>query len=191
MSVIPTVFDNTAVLDIFSKLLDERIILITDVLETRMSANICAQLMYLDAKDSKKSITIYINSPGGSVTAALAIYDTIQLIKSDVNTVCVGQAASGGALLLCCGKTRFIAPNAEILIHQPLIAGQGLSGQVTDLKIHIEHLLRVKTNLATIMARHCKKSLQEMESFLERDYIMTAEEAIEFNLADEILKKHE
>ena len=159
MSIIPTVIDNTAALDIFSKLLDERIILITSVIEVHMASNICAQLMYLDAKNSNKPITIYINSPGGSVTSALAIYDTIQLIKSETNTVCIGQAASAGALLLCCGKKRFITPNAEVLIHQPLIGGQGLSGQITDLKIHIDHLLKVKKNLASIMAFHCNTDI--------------------------------
>lgn len=189
--LIPTVIDNNSALDIFSKLLEERIVLITSTIETQMASNICAQLMYLDAKNSDIPITIYINSPGGSVTAALAIYDTMKLIKSHVKTVCIGLAASAGALLLCAGKERFITPNAEVLIHQPLLSGQGLSGQVTDLKIHTDHLIKVKQNLTNIMAEHCKKTYEEMIQYLERDYIMNAREAVNFGLADKILEKNE
>ena len=171
--------------DIYSKLLEERIIFITGEIEDAMANTVVAQLLYLEAKDSSKDIDIYINSPGGSVTAGLAIFDTMNFIKCDVKTICVGMAASMGAFLLSSGTKgkRFALPSSDIMIHQPL---GGAQGQASDIKIQAEHILKLKKKLNTVLAQNTGKPLEVIEKDTDRDNYLSAEEALRYGLIDKI-----
>ena len=172
--------------DIFSRMLKERIIFITGPVEDHMSTLVVAQLLFLQSEDPKKDIHLYINSPGGSVTAGLAIYDTMQFISCDVATYCIGQAASMGAMLLTAGTAgkRFALPNASIMIHQPLA---GMQGTAEDIMIHRQELRRVKDRLNRLQMKHTGQTLEYIEENTDRDNFMTAEEAKEFNLIDQVV----
>ncbi|NMA68997.1 MAG: ATP-dependent Clp endopeptidase proteolytic subunit ClpP [Desulfitobacterium sp.] len=178
--------------DIYSRLLKDRIIFIGGPITDGMANLVVAQLLFLEAEDPEKDIFLYINSPGGSISAGMAIYDTMQYIRPDVHTICIGLAASMGAFLLAAGTKgkRTALPNAEILIHQPLIAGGGLSGQATEIEIHAKHLIRVKERMNKILAERTGQPIEKIEADTDRDYYMTAEEAKEYGLVDEVLEKN-
>ena len=193
MSLVPYVVEQTSrgerSYDIFSRLLNDRIILLGEEL-TRASANlIVAQLLYLESVDPNKDIYLYINSPGGSVTDGMAIYDTMKYIKCDVSTICIGQAASMGAFLLSAGTPgkRIALPNAEIMIHQP---SAGTQGQITDMAIHLRRLEQVKERMTRLMAEHTGQPVDVVKDACERDNFMTAEEAKTFGLIDTIIERH-
>ena len=175
--------------DIYSRLLKDRIILLGDEVNNTTANAIIAQLLFLEADDPDKDIFLYINSPGGSVSAGLAIYDTMNFIKPDVSTVCLGMAASMGAFLLAAGAKgkRFALPNSEIMIHQPM---GGASGQATDIAIHAEHILRTRENLNKILAERTGQGLEQIKQDTERDNFMTAEQAKAYGLVDEVMSKH-
>lgn len=175
--------------DIYSRLLKDRIILLGDEVNNATANAIIAQLLFLEADDPDKDISLYINSPGGSVTAGMAIFDTMNYIKPDVSTVCLGMAASMGAFLLAAGAKgkRFALPNSEIMIHQPM---GGASGQATDIAIHAEHILRTKETLNKILAERTGQSLEKIKQDTERDNFMTAEQAKAYGLVDEVMSKH-
>ena len=175
--------------DIYSRLLKDRIILLGDEVNNMTANAIIAQLLFLEADDPDKDIFLYINSPGGSVSAGLAIYDTMNFIKPDVSTVCLGMAASMGAFLLAAGAKgkRFALPNSEIMIHQPM---GGASGQATDIAIHAEHILRTRETLNKILAERTGQSLEQIKQDTERDNFMTAEQAKAYGLVDEVMSKH-
>ena len=190
MSLVPYVVEQTSrgerSYDIFSRLLNDRIIFLGEEV-TDVSANlIVAQLLYLEAQDPEKDIQFYINSPGGSVTAGMAIYDTMQYIKADVSTICIGMAASMGAFLLSSGAKgkRYSLPNAEIMIHQP---SGGFQGQATDISIHAQNILRIKDNLNRILSENTGKPLDVVTAACERDNFMSAQEALEFGLIDRVI----
>lgn len=174
--------------DIFSRLLNDRIVMLCDQVTDASASVVIAQLLYLESQDSEKDISLYINSPGGSCTAGMAIYDTMQYIKCDVSTICIGMAASMGAFLLSSGAKgkRIALPNSEIMIHQPLISG-GLSGQCTDIKIHSDHLLRTRQRLNEILAENTGKSIEQIAIDTERDNYMYADEALEYGLIDKVI----
>ena len=174
--------------DIYSRLLKERIIFITGPIEDGMAALVVAQLLFLEAENPKKEISIYINSPGGMVTSGLAIYDTMQFVRPPVSTLCVGQAASMGSLLLAAGQKglRFALPNVRILVHQPK---GGFEGQATDIMLHAQEILNLKKRLNEIYMKHTGQPLQKIEDVLERDYFMTAEMAKDFGLVDKVIDK--
>ena len=176
--------------DIYSRLLNDRIIMLCDQVNDTTASLIVAQLLYLESQDTEKDISLYINSPGGSITAGMAIYDTMQYIKCDVSTICIGMAASMGAFLLTAGAAgkRFALPNSEIMIHQPLISG-GLSGQCTDIKIHSDHLVRTRQKMNEMLAKHTGQPLEKIEADTERDNYMTAEEAQAYGLIDKVIEK--
>lgn len=171
---------------IFNRLLKDRIIWMGEEVKDDMANRICAQLLMLAAEDPKKDIWLYINSPGGSITAGMAIYDTMQYVKCDVSTICIGMAASMGAFLLSSGAKgkRIALPNAEIMIHQP---SAGTKGKVTDMEIDVEHFLRIKKNLNEILANNTGKTAEEIKAASERDHWMTAQEALDFGLIDKII----
>ncbi|MBO5178919.1 MAG: ATP-dependent Clp endopeptidase proteolytic subunit ClpP [Clostridia bacterium] len=174
--------------DIFSRLLKDRIIFIGDEITDATASLVVAQLLFLESEDPEKDIHIYINSPGGSVTAGMAIYDTMQYIKPDVSTICVGMAASMGAFLLSAGKKgkRYALPNAEIMIHQPL---GGARGQASDVKIHAEFLLKTRDKLNKILSENTGKPLEQIERDTDRDNFMTADEALSYGLIDKVMKR--
>ncbi len=174
--------------DIYSRLLKERIVFLTGEIYDEMAALICAQLLFLESEDSKKDISMYINSPGGVVTAALSILDTMRYIKCDVSTLCIGQACSAGSLLLCSGEKgkRFILPNARVMIHQP---SGGAQGQATDIEIHAREILNIREKLNKIYADNTGKSVTEINKAMERDRFMSAEDAVDFGLVDQIIAK--
>ena len=176
--------------DIYSRLLNDRIIMLCDQVNDTTASLIVAQLLYLESQDTEKDISLYINSPGGSITAGMAIYDTMQYIKCDVSTICIGMAASMGAFLLTAGAAgkRFALPNSEIMIHQPLISG-GLSGQCTDIKIHSDHLVRTRQKMNEMLAKHTGQPLEKIEQDTERDNYMTAEQAQAYGLIDKVIEK--
>ncbi|MGQ9601930.1 MAG: ATP-dependent Clp protease proteolytic subunit [Candidatus Bipolaricaulia bacterium] len=188
---IPFVIDRTGqferVYDIYSRLLEERIIFVKDVIDDYMADLVIAQMLFLDSKDSEREINLYINTPGGLVTAGLAIYDTMQFVKSPVKTICIGQAASIGAVLLAAGTKgkRYSLPNSRILIHQPMGMAQG---QATDVKIHAEHLLEVRDQINRILAQHTGQPIERIERDTDRDFFMTPEEAQEYGIIDEIIR---
>ena len=192
MSLVPMVVEQTSrgerSYDIFSRLLKERIIMLSGEVNDASAQLIVAQLLFLDSEDPDKDISLYINSPGGSVTAGMAIYDTMQLINADVSTICVGMAASMGAFLLSCGAKgkRYALPNAEIMIHQPL---GGFQGQVTDIEIHANRMLKVKEVLNKTLSENTGKPLEVIQRDAERDNFMSAEDAKEYGLVDEIIVK--
>ena len=193
MSFIPYVVEQTSrgerSYDIFSRLLNDRIIFLSDEVNDTTASLIVAQMLYLEAQDPDKDIQFYINSPGGSVTAGMAIYDTMRYIKCDVATICVGMAASMGAFLLAAGTKgkRMALPNAEIMIHQP---SAGTKGQITDMAIHLKRLETIKARMNQILAQNTGKSVEEVTDACERDNFMTSEEALAFGLVDRVLERH-
>ena len=193
MPLVPYVVEQTSrgerSYDIFSRLLNDRIIFLSEEVNDTTASLIVAQLLYLEAQDPAKDIQFYINSPGGSVTAGMAIYDTMQYIKCDVATICVGMAASMGAFLLSAGTKgkRMALPNAEIMIHQP---SAGTQGQITDMAIHMKRLQTIKERMNRIMAENTGNSVEEVTAACERDNFMTAEEALAFGLVDRVLEHH-
>ena len=192
MALVPMVIEQThrgeRAFDIYSRLLKDRIIFLGTQVSDEIASLIIAQLLFLEHDDPEKDINIYINSPGGSVTAGLAIYDTIQYVKPDVSTICVGQAASMGSLLLCAGKKgkRFSLPNSRILIHQPL---GGFQGQATDIDIQAKEILRLKDRLIEIYEEHTGRDRAKIKADCERDYFMGAEEAVAYGLIDHVMTK--
>ena len=195
MSTIPYVIEQTSrgarSYDIFSRLLSDRIVFLGEEVSDVSASLIIAQMLFLEAQDPEKDIQLYINSPGGSVSAGFAIYDTMQYIKCDVSTICIGLAASFGAFLLAGGTKgkRLALPNAEIMIHQPAIHGNGIQGQATDIKITSDHIQKSKKRLNTILSENTGKSIDEIAIATERDNYMTAIEAMDFGLIDKILDK--
>lgn len=194
MSLVPMVIEQTnrgeRSYDIFSRLLKDRIIVLSGEVNDEVASLIVAQLLFLEADDPEKDINFYINSPGGSITAGLAIYDTMNYIKCDVSTICAGLAASMASFLLAAGTKgkRFALPNSEILIHQPLVSG-GMQGQATDIKIHTEWLLKTKDKMNRIYSEKTGQPLEKIQNDVERDYFMDADEAKEYGLIDEILNQ--
>ncbi len=190
--LIPTVIEKThageRAYDIYSRLLKDRIIFLGTAIDDDVANIVVAQLLFLESQDSEKDIKLYINSPGGSVTAGLAIYDAMQLIKPDVQTICIGMAASMGAVLLSGGAKgkRFALPNAEVMIHQVL---GGAQGQASDIKIHAEHILRTRENLNKILSKHTGQPLKRIEQDTERDNFMEAKEAMSYGLVDKVITK--
>ena len=196
MSFVPYVVEQTAhgerSYDIFSRLLNDRIIVLSEDVNDTSASLVVAQLLYLEGQDPDKDISLYINSPGGSISAGMAIHDTMQYIKCDVSTICMGMAASMGAFLLASGTKgkRYALPNSEILIHQPLIGGGGLSGQATDIKIHSDHLVYVRSKLNRLLSEYTGQQLETIERDTERDNYMTAQQAKDYGLIDAIISKH-
>lgn len=172
--------------DIYSRLLKDRIIFLGTAIDDTVANLVIAQLLFLEAEDPDKDISVYINSPGGSISAGMAIFDTMQYIRSDVSTICVGMAASMGAFLLAAGQKgkRFALPNAEVMIHQPL---GGMQGQATDIEIHARRLIAMKESLNRILAERTGQKLDKIEKDVERDYFMTAKEAMEYGIIDEVI----
>ena len=195
MSTIPYVIEQSGrgerSYDIYSRLLSDRIIFLGEEVSDTSASLIIAQMLYLEASDPGKDIRLYINSPGGSVTAGFAIYDTMQYVKCDVSTICLGLAASFGAFLLAGGAKgkRIALPNAEIMIHQPAIHGNGINGQVTDIKIMSDQLQRSKQRLNRILAENTGKTIEEIRRDTERDNFMTATEALQYGLIDQVIEK--
>lgn len=192
MPLIPTVIDKTPqggerVYDIYSRLLEERIVFLAGPINDEVANTVIAQLLFLEKTDPTKDITIYVNSPGGSVSATLAMYDTMQLIKCDVSTVCVGIAASGGSVILMGGTKgkRYILPHSEVMIHQPL---GGTEGQATDIAIHAQHIMQTKELLNEMIAKHTGQTLKKVTDDTDRDKFMTADEALKYGIVDRIIE---
>ena len=194
MALVPMVVEQTSrgerSYDIYSRLLNDRIIFLADEVNDTTASLVVAQLLYLEAQDPDKDVYLYINSPGGSITAGMAIYDTMNYIKCDVSTICVGMAASMGAFLLSSGAKgkRFALPNAEVMIHQPL---GGMQGQATDIKIHADRILKIKAKLNSLLSEQTGKSLDVIERDTERDNFMSADEAQAYGLIDKVITKKE
>ena len=191
-AMIPYVIEQTGhgerSYDIFSRLLNDRIIMLTGEVDDAMASVVVAQLLYLEGQDPEKDISVYINSPGGSVTSGMAIYDTMQYIRCDVSTICMGMAANMGAFLLSAGTKgkRFALPNSDIMIHQP---SGGAQGQATDINIHAQHILDIKKRLNEILAKNTGQPLEVIERDTERDNFMTAQQAMEYGLVDKVIEK--
>ncbi|MEE8183876.1 MAG: ATP-dependent Clp endopeptidase proteolytic subunit ClpP [Acidobacteriota bacterium] len=194
MTLIPMVVEQTnrgeRAYDIYSRLLKDNIIFIGSPIDDSLSNLVIAQLLYLEAEDPDKDISIYVNSPGGSVTAGLAIYDTMQFVRPDISTICIGQAASMAAILLAAGsdKKRFGLPNSRIILHQPL---GGFSGQATDVDIHAKEILRIRQRLDEILVQHTGQSLDKIRKDTDRDFIMTAAQSLEYGIIDQVIDKRE
>ncbi|HEV2348494.1 MAG TPA: ATP-dependent Clp endopeptidase proteolytic subunit ClpP [Terriglobia bacterium] len=194
MTLVPMVVEQTnrgeRAYDIYSRLLRDNIIFIGTPIDDNVANLVTAQLLFLEAEDPEKDVSLYINSPGGVVTAGMAIYDTMQFIRPHVATICIGQAASIAALLLAAGTPgkRFALPNSRVLIHQPTMGG--LSGQATDIDIHAREILRIRANLNEIMAKHTGQTIEKVEHDVERDFWMGAHQAKEYGIIDEIIFKH-
>ena len=192
MALVPTVVEQTGrgerAYDIYSRLLKDRIIFLSDEVNDTTASLVVAQLLFLEAEDPDKDIHLYINSPGGSITSGMAIYDTMQYIKPDVSTICIGMAASMGAFLLSSGAKgkRFALPNAEIMIHQPL---GGFQGQATDIDIHAKRILKIKDKLNQILSENTNQPLEKIKVDVERDYFMEASEAVEYGLIDKVIER--
>ncbi len=192
MPLIPMVVEQTnrgeRAYDIYSRLLKDNIVFIGSTIDDNLSNVVIAQLLFLEAEDPEKDISIYINSPGGSVTAGLAIYDTMQFIRPDVSTICIGQAASMGAVLLAAGtpKKRFALPNSRVLLHQPM---GDFSGQASDVEIHAKELLRIRQRLNEILAQHTGQSLEQIQKDTDRDFIMTCSGAKEYGIIDQVISR--
>ncbi len=192
-TLIPMVVEQTnrgeRAYDIYSRLLKDSIIFIGTPIDDNVANLVTAQLLFLEAEDPERDISLYINSPGGSITAGLAVYDTIQFIRNDVTTICVGQAASMAAVLLAAGTTkkRFALPHSRVLIHQPWMGG--IQGQATDIEIHAREILRIRTILNKILAHHTGQPFDRIEKDVERDYIMTADQSKEYGIIDEVISK--
>ena len=195
MALIPMVVEQTnrgeRAYDIYSRLLKDNIIFLGTPIDDNVANVVTAQLLFLEAEDPAKDISLYINSPGGSISAGMAIYDTMQFIRPYVTTICVGQAASMAALLLAAGAAgkRFALPNSRVLIHQPSMSG--LSGQATDIDIHAREILRLRESMNRILARHTGQTVEKLQGDVERDYIMTAEQAKEYGIVDQVISKKE
>lgn len=195
MSLVPTVIEQTGrgerAYDIYSRLLNDRIVMLNEEVNSVTAGLVVAQLLFLEGQDPEKDICLYINSPGGSVSDGMAIYDTMNYIKCDVSTICMGMAASMGAFLLSSGAKgkRLALPSSEIMIHQPLIAGGGISGQVTDIQIRTKYLQRTKDRLNRILSENTGKDYETVCADTERDNFMTAQEALEYGLIDKVLDK--
>ena len=195
MTLVPMVVEQTnrgeRAYDIYSRLLKDNIIFVGTPVDDNVANLVIAQLLFLMAEDPDRDISVYINTPGGSITAGLAIYDTMQFVRNDVTTICIGQAASMGALLLAAGTAgkRFALPNSRILIHQPSMAG--LSGQATDIDIHAREILRIREKTNKILSNHTGKEVEQVAQDVERDYIMDAEQAQAYGIIDRIIEKHE
>ena len=193
MALVPTVIEQTGhgerAYDIYSRLLNDRIIFLSDEINDVTASLTVAQLLFLEAQDPDRDISLYINSPGGSISAGLAIYDTMNYIKCDVSTICIGMAASMGAFLLSAGAKgkRLALPNAEIMIHQPLVGG--MQGQASDIKIHADHLLRTREKMNAILAANTGKTVEEIARDTERDNFMSAAEALSYGLIDRVIDK--
>ncbi len=193
-NLIPMVVEQTSrgerAYDIYSRLLKERIIFLTGMVEDQIASLICAQLLYLESENPNKDISIYINSTGGSVTSGMAIYDTMQYIKPDISTVCIGQAASMGSLLLAAGTKgkRYVLPNSRIMVHQP---SGGVQGQASDIQIHANEILALRENLNKIYVKHTGQDIKKIEEYLDRDSFLGPEEAKSFGLIDKIVTKRE
>jgi ATP-dependent Clp protease protease subunit len=192
MPLVPMVVEQTSrgerAYDIYSRLLKDNIVFIGQAVDDILANLVIAQLLFLEAEDPDKDISIYINSPGGSITAGLAIYDTMQFIKPDISTFCVGQAASMAAVLLAAGTKgkRFVLPNSRVLIHQPM---GGVSGQASEIEIHAREILRMRETLNEILKKHTGQSMDKLERDTDRDYIMTAAQALEYGLVDHVIDK--
>jgi len=192
-TLIPMVVEQTnrgeRAYDIYSRLLRDSIIFIGTAIDDNVANVVTAQLLFLEAEDPERDISLYINSPGGSISAGLAVYDTMQFIRNDVTTICVGQAASMAAVLLAAGspKKRFSLPHSRVLIHQPWMSG--LQGQATDIDIHAREILRIRTILNKILSHHTGQTMERVEKDVERDYIMTADQAKEYGIIDEVISK--
>ena len=192
MSLVPIVVEQTnrceRAYDIYSRLLKDRIIMLSDEINDVTASLVIAQMLFLESEDPDSDIKLYINSPGGSVTAGLAIYDTMQYVKPDVSTICVGMAASMGAFLLAAGAKgkRIALPNSEIMIHQPLVSG-GIGGQASDIKIRADHIIKIKHKLNTILSENTGQPLEKIERDADRDFFMSAEEAKAYGIIDEIM----
>jgi ATP-dependent Clp protease protease subunit len=195
VALIPMVVEQTnrgeRAYDIYSRLLKDNIIFLGTPIDDNVANVVTAQLLFLEAEDPDKDISLYINSPGGSISAGMAIYDTMQFIRPDVTTICIGQAASMGALLLSAGAPgkRFALPNSRILIHQPSMSG--LSGQATDIDIHAREILRLREAMNKILAYHTAQTFERIKNDVERDYIMTADQAREYGIVDQVITKKE
>jgi ATP-dependent Clp protease protease subunit len=193
-TLVPMVVEQTTrgerAYDIYSRLLKDNIIFIGTPIDDHVANLVTAQLLFLEAEDPEKDISLYINSPGGSITAGMAIYDTMQFVRPDVVTICVGQAASIASVLLAAGapKKRFTLPNSRILIHQPWMSG--LSGQATDIDIHAREILRMRAVINNLYAKHTGQAIEKIEKDVERDFIMSAEEAQAYGIVDQIIEKH-
>lgn len=194
MALVPMVVEQTnrgeRSYDIYSRLLKERIIFLTGPVEDHIATLVCAQLLFLEAENPKKEIALYINSPGGVVTSGMAIYDTMQFIKPAVSTLCVGQAASMGSLLLAAGHKdmRFATPNARIMVHQP---SGGFSGQASDIERHAKDIIKMKRKLNEVYVKHCGRTYEEVEQTLDRDHFMSADEAKDWGLVDRVITSRE
>jgi ATP-dependent Clp protease, protease subunit len=194
MALVPMVVEQTnrgeRSYDIYSRLLKERIIFLTGPVEDQLAALICAQLLFLEAENTKKEIALYINSPGGVVTSGMAVYDTMQFIKPAVSTLCIGQAASMGSLLLAAGHKdmRFATPNARIMVHQP---SGGFQGQASDIERHARDILKMKRRLNEVYVKHCGRTYEEVEQTLDRDNFMSADEALDWGLIDKVITSRE
>ncbi|MGH9658812.1 MAG: ATP-dependent Clp endopeptidase proteolytic subunit ClpP [Bryobacteraceae bacterium] len=194
MAMIPMVVEQSSrgerAYDIYSRLLKDNIIFIGTPIDDNVANLVTAQMLFLEAEDPEKDISLYINSPGGSITAGMAIYDTMQFIRPSVSTICIGQAASMGALLLAAGAKgkRFTLPNARVLIHQPSLGG--LSGQATDIDIHAREILRMRDITNRILQQHTGQPLEKIERDVDRDYILVASQAKEYGIVDQIIEKH-
>lgn len=192
MALVPYVVEQTnrgeRSYDIFSRLLNDRIIFLCDEVNDTTASLVVAQLLYLEAQDADKDISLYINSPGGSISAGMAIFDTMNFIKCDVSTICIGMAASMGAFLLAAGTKgkRIALPNSEIMIHQPL---GGMQGQASDIKIHADHIMRIKDKMNTILAERTGQDIETIRRDTDRDNYMTAQQAMEYGLIDKIIEK--
>lgn len=192
MPLVPMVIEKSNMgeraYDIYSRLLKDRVIFLSEPIDDAVANTVIAQLLFLDAENSKEDIKLYINSPGGSITSALALYDTMNHIKADVSTICIGQAASAAAVLLACGAKgkRLILPNARVLIHQPMM--EGLGGQQTDIEIHAREILRMKNQLNQILAKQTGQTVKKIEADTDRDYIMTADEAKKYGIVDKVIQ---
>ena len=193
MSLVPYVVEQTArgerSYDIFSRLLNDRIIMLSDEVNDATASLVVAQLLYLEGQDSEKDISLYINSPGGSISAGMAIHDTMKYIKCDVSTICMGMAASMGAFLLASGAKgkRLALPNAEIMIHQPLLSG--LQGQTTDIKIHADHMVRTRERMNRMLSEYTGRPIEKIMADTERDNFMSAQEAADYGLIDAVITK--
>lgn len=193
MATIPIVIETTGrterAYDIYSRLLKDRIIMLGSAVDDYVANVICAQLLFLESEDPEKEIHLYINSPGGSVTAGMAIYDTMQYVSPQISTLCLGQASSMGAFLLAAGAKgmRYALPNARILIHQPM---GGFSGQATDIDIHAKEILRMRSVINNLLSEHSGQPIEKLEHDVERDFIMSAQQAKDYGLIDEIISKH-
>jgi len=197
MVLIPMVVEQTSrgerAYDIYSRLLKDNVIFLGQPIDDTVSNLIIAQLLFLEAENPEKDISLYINSPGGSITAGLAIYDTMQYVKPNIQTLCVGQAASMAAVLLAAGTKgkRFALPNSRVVIHQPLIMGGGLSGQATEIDIHAKDIMRMRGRMNEILAKHTGQTAEKIDRDTDRDYILQAHEAVEYGLVDQVMVKRE